>query len=302
MVFILQTTFLQYLLYVEKAGSLSIAANNLYVSQPALSSGIKTLEQQLGTKLLHRTNKGVTLTAEGQQVVEKARQLFQLMSDIETMFQEQDDTHFVLDDVIIYANPAYTSELMTALTKEYSQTNFLHALQVFHTTPNTDMNKLLFKSNNTVVLAILPEDYILPSTVTVTLLNQSQTYVMCAKNNPYFLPEQTSTKLKEIHKLPLVTSNTQYEFYSKLLSCLKEYGEPNIKAITPDASSITSAIRYSNYIGFGNKFFSSSMQDQRLRYLPVSDAPIFRLCLLSNKNTSATIIQELVKLLKPLLN
>jgi len=298
----LQTTFLQYLLHIEKAGSMSVAAENLHVSQPALSSGIKTLEEQLGVKLLHRTNKGVSLTAEGQKVVEKARQLFQLMDDIETMFQQPNDTHFLLDDIIIYTNPSYAPQLMTALTKKYSQTNALHALQIFHTTPDMNISKLLATSSNIVVLAILAEDYTLPSSVSSTILNQSQAYIMYAKDNPYFTPEQTSIKLKEIHKLPLVVSNTQYEFQSKLLSSLKKYGEPNIKAITPDSTSITATIRNSSYIGFSNKFFSSSGKHPDLKYLPISDAPIFNLCLLSNRNTSPFVIHELEKLLRPLMN
>ena len=298
----LQTTFLQYLIHIEKTGSMSIAAENLHVSQPALSSGIKTLEEHLGVKLLHRTNKGVSLTAEGQQVADKARQLFQLMNEIETMFRPQDDTHFLLDDVIIYANPAYTSQLMTALTKKYSQTNALNTLQIFHTTPDINLNKLLSKSSNTVILAILSEEYTPPASIAVTVLNQSQAYIMCAKDNSYFLQEQTSTTLKEIHKLPLVVSNTKYEFQSKLLSCLEKYGTPNIKAITPDSTSVLATIRNSSYIGFSNKFFSNSGTQSDLKYLPISDAPMFQLCLLYNKHISPSIIHELEKLLKPLLN
>ena len=298
----LQTTFLQYLIHIEKTGSMSIAAENLHVSQPALSSGIKTLEEQLSVKLLHRTNKGVSLTAEGQQIVEKARQLFQLMDEIESMFRPQDDTQFLLDDIIIYSNPAYTAQLMTALTKKYSQTNALHTLQIFHTTPDMDLNKLLSKSSNTVILAILSEDHTMPASVAATVLDQSQAYIMSTKDSPHFRPEQTSTNLKEIHKLPLVISNTKYEFQSKLLSCLEKHGNLNIKAVTPDSTSIVATIRNSNYIGFFNKFFSNSRTQSDLRYLPIHDAPMFQLCLLYNKHISPSIIYELEKLLKPLLN
>ena len=52
--------------YVAKFGSVSQAAEKLFISQPAVSQIIKQLERSLGCKLFIRTAKGVALTAEGQ--------------------------------------------------------------------------------------------------------------------------------------------------------------------------------------------------------------------------------------------
>lgn len=51
--------------YVAKYQSISKAAENLLISQPAVSYQIKTLEDALGITLFVRTKKGVTLTDEG---------------------------------------------------------------------------------------------------------------------------------------------------------------------------------------------------------------------------------------------
>lgn len=51
--------------YVAKYQSISKAADNLLISQPAVSYQIKTLEDALGITLFIRTKKGVTLTDEG---------------------------------------------------------------------------------------------------------------------------------------------------------------------------------------------------------------------------------------------
>ena len=51
---------------VATARSISKAAENLLISQPAVTQSIKTLEDQLGGKLFIRTPKGVILTEEGQ--------------------------------------------------------------------------------------------------------------------------------------------------------------------------------------------------------------------------------------------
>ena len=51
---------------VAKSGSISSAANILYISQPAITFQIKKLEEQLGVSLFTRTKHGVLLTNEGQ--------------------------------------------------------------------------------------------------------------------------------------------------------------------------------------------------------------------------------------------
>ena len=52
--------------YVVKSGSITLAAKELSVSQPAVSQSVKQLENQLGTELLKRNAKGVQLTKEGE--------------------------------------------------------------------------------------------------------------------------------------------------------------------------------------------------------------------------------------------
>lgn len=45
--------------------SFSLAAKELFMSQPAVSQSIKQLEEQLDTLLFYRNNKGVKLTQRG---------------------------------------------------------------------------------------------------------------------------------------------------------------------------------------------------------------------------------------------
>lgn len=61
---------------VAKAGNISKAANQLYISQPAISKSISKLETELGTALFARSSKGVTLTEEGQVLYEYVERAF----------------------------------------------------------------------------------------------------------------------------------------------------------------------------------------------------------------------------------
>ncbi len=54
---------------VAKHGSLTKAAEELYISQPAVSQAIKQLETQLGTPLFHRKHRGMELTAQGGELI-----------------------------------------------------------------------------------------------------------------------------------------------------------------------------------------------------------------------------------------
>lgn len=54
---------------VAKCGSLTKAAEELYISQPAVSQSIKQLETQLGMSLFNRTHKGMELSAQGGQLI-----------------------------------------------------------------------------------------------------------------------------------------------------------------------------------------------------------------------------------------
>lgn len=54
---------------VAKCGSLTRAAEELFISQPAVSQAIKQLEGQLGTPLFNRTHRGMELTAQGGKLI-----------------------------------------------------------------------------------------------------------------------------------------------------------------------------------------------------------------------------------------
>ena len=56
---------LRYFHAIASAGSVSAAAKTLNIAQPALSYHLRGIERDLGTALLHRTNRGVTLTHAG---------------------------------------------------------------------------------------------------------------------------------------------------------------------------------------------------------------------------------------------
>ena len=68
---------------VAKTGSISRAANKLYISQPAVSKSISNLEEQLGTTLFTRSSRGVKLTDEGRMLYEHVENAFTYIENAE---------------------------------------------------------------------------------------------------------------------------------------------------------------------------------------------------------------------------
>ena len=61
----MNTLHLKYALEIEKTGSISQAAQNLFMAQPNLSKAIKDLENELGYVIFKRTSSGVIATEKG---------------------------------------------------------------------------------------------------------------------------------------------------------------------------------------------------------------------------------------------
>ncbi len=74
---------LRYFTAVATEGSISAAADLLYVAQPSMSSAMKELESRLGRTLLVRSAKGVTLTVEGAEFLGYARQVLEQVQLLE---------------------------------------------------------------------------------------------------------------------------------------------------------------------------------------------------------------------------
>lgn len=76
--------------YTARYGSLTRAANELNISQPAVSQSLKQLEKSLGAVLFQRAAKGVTMTAEGQLLFSYVRKGYeQIEQGVEKLRQMQ---------------------------------------------------------------------------------------------------------------------------------------------------------------------------------------------------------------------
>ena len=79
---------LQYFLEVHRTGSVTKAAKNLFVSYPSVSVAIANIEKELGVVLFSRGPKGLSLTEQGQHVLEYANTITQAYMQMNSLRQE----------------------------------------------------------------------------------------------------------------------------------------------------------------------------------------------------------------------
>lgn len=121
---------------VAKYGSSTRAAEELFVSQPAVSQAIRQLEAQLGTPLFNRTHNGMELSAQGGKLIfRQVEQALKLLEEAESTLAELQTTatgtikigatdaifSYLLADKIVRFNekyPAVKIELVTGTTPE----------------------------------------------------------------------------------------------------------------------------------------------------------------------------------------
>lgn len=68
---------LRYIVEIVETGSISKAANNLFISQPTLSTQISSFEKEIGKDIFIRSNRGIILTNYGVEVYKEAKSLIQ---------------------------------------------------------------------------------------------------------------------------------------------------------------------------------------------------------------------------------
>ena len=75
---------------IARVGSITKAAENLYMNQPNLSRTVIEFEKEYGVTLFIRNSQGVTLTDNGKKVVEKAEEIIKKTNDLNHFLYNND--------------------------------------------------------------------------------------------------------------------------------------------------------------------------------------------------------------------
>lgn len=78
---------LKYVITVAEAGTITEAAEKLYISQPSLTNAIHELEKEMNIQIFNRTNKGISISKEGEVFLGYARQVLEQVVILEDRYK-----------------------------------------------------------------------------------------------------------------------------------------------------------------------------------------------------------------------
>ena len=78
---------LKYVITVAETGTITEAANQLFISQPSLTNAIHELEKEMNIVIFNRTNKGISLSKEGEGFLGYARQVLEQAAMLEDKYK-----------------------------------------------------------------------------------------------------------------------------------------------------------------------------------------------------------------------
>lgn len=127
---------LRYVAEVERTGSISRAAKNLYMGQPNLSKAIKELEAEIRVTIFKRTARGVEPTPMGEQFLTYAKTILSQMDELESLYKPDGPKQFKFSVSVpraTYITDAFTSFLKKVssdvnLEVSFKETNAMSAI------------------------------------------------------------------------------------------------------------------------------------------------------------------------------
>jgi len=125
---------LKYAVEVERTGSISQAAKNLFMGQPHLSKAIKELEDSLGIIVFNRTPQGVVPTVKGIEFLRYAKSILVQVEEMESLYKQTDETVHRFDISVpraSYISYAFSGTLKneTEIDLNYRETNSMQAIK-----------------------------------------------------------------------------------------------------------------------------------------------------------------------------
>lgn len=197
---------IKYILGVAKYGSLNKAAENLYVSQPSLTSSIRDVEAELGFKIFSRSSKGVTVNEHGENFIRDARIVYEEFNNLLTRYCQNEKKSFSV--AALYYS--FARKAFVEIVKKFSEENYDFSFRekvaesVIEDVAGgkSDLGIIyLSDTNRNIILKNLEDNNLM-----FNHLTECNAFAYIYKNHPLAKKEELS--LEELSKFQFVTFDT----------------------------------------------------------------------------------------------
>ncbi|MBE9880886.1 LysR family transcriptional regulator [Enterococcus casseliflavus] len=260
---------------IIKAKSMNRAANNLYLSQPSLSKSMQLLEEEIGTKLFIRTNKGVILTENGEKLAQYSKTILAQLEMIKKIPQEK--SRKVLN---IASYPLITVEKVIA---DFYNVYDFHPLVInFEQCRLNDVIEKVEKSDAEIGIIMYNEaqsreikNILRHKHLLYTEWMTDTWYVNLGKKNPLYHSKMIS--MEELRSFPVIRKPDDY--YSSLSFYLEIDGirlaELDKVIYTNDNSSIITMLQKTDVFRFGPSISKNEFNQYGIKTIPIKNCQVF---------------------------
>lgn len=260
---------LEYFKTVGDTKNLSKTAELLYISQPALSKSISSLEKELGVQLFERRNRKMYLTTYGQIFYHRvSRILKDLNSTVTEIKRVSGQTSSILTISTIMP------EFFTPIATMYHRRNADIIIREFHNTAITEQEALVYGDIN---FCLTPVAFDHPSLVWFSLCEEEM--LLIAPNSRLFDSVNRQIPLINLEHEPFLTTPMGTNLHQCTTTFCKSAGfDPNIVIETPSIDTISMLVAD----GCGIAFMSETIHKQLSRPRMDPDRPPYQVLHISS--------------------
>ena len=268
---------MRYFQTVCKYGSITKAAEELFVSQPTISFCLKELEDEFGVKLFHRRHNRLQLTVEGQFFLDKVNYILQAVDSLSTQMKDMGNNH----NHVKIAVPAMISTfLFPQMFNAYTQMYPAVELEMLET-GSLQARKLV--DANSVDLGITILDNVVSDSYNVLPLVSTELVYCVSKSHP--LADRTHISFKELanERIILFKADSYQNIFIK--RAFSEVGvDPKILLYSSQLYTIKEFLSYGNAGAF--LYRQVAEMDKELVCIPFDKAIIQDIVLIWSKSSS----------------
>ncbi|MEK2535743.1 LysR family transcriptional regulator [Tetragenococcus halophilus] len=238
---------LKYFIEIADTKSLTIASQNLFVTQPTLSQSLKKLEDSLNTKLLIRTDNLYQLTESGKLLYDDGKKIIQSMEELKSkMYHLNIETK--KEKISLGITTLFSLQFMEQISKFMA---LYPSVELFIMQDGSrELQKMLKNKLLNVALLSLPNfipDHIHIEPFKKTTTTGYNVYVVLPDDNPLSNSDQLTFEDLREEKFSSLTEN--FVIGKMLKDRTKELGyEPNIIAYHNDLQVLLHSLEKSNSI------------------------------------------------------
>ncbi len=241
--------------YVATYGSISKAAEQLLISQPAVSFQVKSLEEQLGVTLFVRTKKGVTLTEEGKVFFHYIKEGIENFTNGEHALTNLKDLDY--GSIRIGASTTVSKYVLMPYLEKFHEKYPNIDIQIINTLTETLLTDLRNGSLDLLLLNLPMEE-----TKDLKIQKVMSVHDIFVGNKKYYNLTNGKLKLEELKQYPLLFQKAP----SNTRNFLNQYLKKNQVSLTPKMEIVSyNLIMDFIKIGFGIGYATEEFIKEELK-------------------------------------